>query len=1205
MNPDFAVIDVASGRRPSLRRFMPDIYHELSLRTHTAEEILKKAADYQGLLRRYGWRRVMAFYEEQLLPALQTLPMTEETWRVRFEVGCLAVATQAVYAPSRKVTEVAQTLLADLPRARFDQDSSKDRERRHWVRTNLAKYLAKAADWMWAHGQEADALYAYDVVDHLRPLNPTQRAAYANLLWHANDRRSAAIPVYLRYLGDCRWDTTTPYRHDMARFVLTQLTINEHTPQEEIPQRVLFNQVALCCANPPPVVLYHTGLGYLRLGQATRALDYLRRAQLQSGQDGGTTSFYLAQAMFQTGASREAAAAFEQAAEQGYSRARIASWLAVAYAKDGQLEKAWQSFQSAEGDYGDNLDSEFYLHWGRTSFRMHQTEDAARRFRQALARDKNSWRARHGLAICLERLGQRGEAIALLRQTVVEAGNFAPVYHFLGRLLQAEGEMDEALLCYRRAVECCPGEAEYALALGLALDDRDDTEGLTYLEWVAEAGGGGAEVIRRVALGYFRGGDKERARHWLQKLSTVASVATEVARFRARDFASQATVAFNAGRYREAVALWKQVAEVLPEEPQVRERLALILLCDATARLRSGDTGQVWEQIDQAHQLAASTESQFFYGVSRLVRGDFTAAQQQFAVLLACNPERAEYGFFEGLAAYFAGDMAAMEKLARFGASIENTDIQVLLDFLQIQFAALAGDFKQAAESLDLLVQKPQAVKGLGLPQSQLNVFAALCKIHGSGPRRQRVVRFFEELNAQYGENYWSLAVVLARHHDATARGTARAMDADVTKLTECETAYQALLDQTASEERLPILRHYGMFLQFITCHHIALGNIGAALTTLDQLCALLPPVSPEVEALRALLAKRLEHPSHEKAFALLAPDPDAAQEVWQTLLAQYPEDHVALHHLACLTWSRAYDEVLAQRYEAALPFWQDGLEYYRQLYGRAAYWEELRQKGHALGQTTAHPFNEDAFEAWRNDALYQLGRTLLDLIFHLMAGLLTASHGRDMHPRVQLAQSLMSSIQTSQLPFSTQERLGDELADHYLDPDPTNVSNFEISTGRARLVLDIDPANVKARCFLLRATTYRINVQKREGNQNHGSMVQQLHELQRHAVWLADRVANLPEERRVQVTSDLASYYHQMAEAKHSEGQDYVTRANEASVSAEQRRYMERVLQCYRESDSAYQQSLKFDPVNIAAKKWMEFHQEQIKAIESQLRGR
>jgi tetratricopeptide (TPR) repeat protein len=1192
---------------------------ELKARPLSAEEALNKASDHHGLVQRHGARRVASFYEESLLPALKTQPANYLASKTCYEMACWITAHRASNEPDARLVRRIVQLIAELPQAHFSKDPKADVQERKRIKRFLISQLVNGARLMQERGQADDAAAAYEALDQFGYLSKPARQAYAHHLWKTGDRGHAATILYLRYLDDNRWSDADPVAKKIHEFVSEQLAITEESSREELKRRLVLNQMVLCSPHAPARASRHVGLGYLRLNQANRALFYLRRTHSLNGDDGGFTAFYFARALFETGAFEEAASEFEQAAQGGYSRSRIASWQGIAYAKARQWDKAAQTFRVAEEALGEASDGEFYLQWGRASFLMDDVTDAEIRFRKSLARDSAGWQAAYSLAICLEQTGRRAEAIKLLAETSSHAPAAGPVAYLLGRLLRAAGNLPEALPHLSRAIAISPKDPQYALALGLALDEAGDPQALIYLEQAAKQKAGGAEVLRRLALGYFAQKAPERARHWLDLLVQRKGDAEALIRFWARDLASRATEAFNACLYDISVKMWERAARILIEDQSLRERLAMALLCAGAARLKDGRGSDHWQLIQRAHDLTPGTESRFFYGIFQLVHGQFQAAMGLFAGVAEQEPQRREYQFFRSLAAYFGGDATALETLSEFVGIAGAPDINVFLAFLQIQLAAMRGDYETAAEHIKEWAKDRAAVEAIGLPRHQINAFAALCMVRGTRRRKDKVVRFFEELNERFGDGYWRLALVQSKHLIVTADGIARAENADAAKLEECHADYKQLLEECAGDDRRQALQSHGELLRFTICYYISKGDIGGAIDALAQLRQLPQSLPAEIEILGNLLEDRMRQPSHEKAFLLCDRDPEAAAAIWRELLKRNPDDLIALHHLACHAWSRAYDKAIAERYDDSIPFWQEGLNWFNQLYDRPDYWEQLRDKGRALGKSAAHPFDQAQFDAWRNEAIFQLAHTVLDLIFHVMAGYDPSRSSKQVDPRIKTCKGLITAIHRASLNFAMKEKLSDALAGRYLDPDATNLPDFDASVRRAETVLDIDEENSKARCFLLRATAHHVNVKIKEGSKDYTGLLNKLDRLAAQAEWLDKRRAQMSPEKRSAVTADLIAYYDEIGNIKDDEGRAEIRASRQLEDRIEraarnQNRYevlslfdqMERIQEnlraCFKQSDAAFEKSLRLESVNLVARQLIDNHKEQYPAIDSNI---
>ena len=583
-------------------------------------------------------------------------------------------------------------------------------------------------------------------------------------------------------------------------------------------------------------------------------------------------------------------------------------------------------------------------------------------------------------------------------------------------------------------------------------------------------------------------------------------------------------------------------------------------------------------------------------------------AHQLFTALQLEFPDRTDYSFFEALAAFFNGDQEALERLTQFNPVAEAAYLRALQAFLQVYVAALNGPPEQAAEAARAWISNPDMVRQLGLGTQQINRFAALCILHGAGRRKQRVRNLFNRLCAQYEEGFWDLANALVRHRLAVMSGVEHAKWED---LEACDQAYQKLLDASRPEERPLIHQEYAGLLRFKVRLALQENDIENGLDLLGRLEELTTPIPPEVKALRNLLEKRMARPSHEKAYAVMDRNPDAARTVWLTLLERDPRDPIILQHLACLAWSHAYDAVLAEDYDASVPFWKEGLAWYQQVFLQPAYWEQLRLKGQTLGKMSGCEFDEQAFNTWRQDALYLTAHTMLDLIFHVMAGFDPANRSSKLEKPVGIARALMRVIRKFEAidpeeKYTLRNRLSVDLAKHYLDPDPTNLTDLDTSLARAILVLDIDPDNVPARSFMLRATTHHVYISSKEGDRDFPKLFNRLDGLKTQAEWLEERLDTFESELRSRIRGDLASYYDQMGEIKHDEGQYVTSKINEAirrGIITEILIRAEQMQACYQVSDAHFKKSLDLDPATARARERIQHHSRESQALSDLLR--
>ena len=72
--------------------------------------------------------------------------------------------------------------------------------------------------------------------------------------------------------------------------------------------------------------------------------------------------------------------------------------------------------------------------------------------------------------------GKLDEAVACYRRALELKPDFAEAHNNLGVALKEQGKLDEAVACYRRALELKPDFAEAHNNLGIALKDQGKLE---------------------------------------------------------------------------------------------------------------------------------------------------------------------------------------------------------------------------------------------------------------------------------------------------------------------------------------------------------------------------------------------------------------------------------------------------------------------------------------------------------------------------------------------------------------------------------------------------------------------------------------------------------------------------------------------------------------------------------------------------------
>lgn len=1157
--------------------------------------LIETASAHRELVWRFGRRAVVEFYERVLWPALAALPPDPQVSEAMNKVALAAIEARHEMDDPSGTLQWADRAAAALPSMVFGGPPMQAIEARRRARHNLAERLRRPAPTPPAGGREE----IYRRIASLGELTPSDQQAYAETLWARRDSSPAALLVYAQHLSQSK--TPPP---ELIAFLHERIAIDEDTPLDAIDQRLPFCHQMLLHPGPagqPMLASRYLGVGYLRKNDPVRALPFLQLAANRNDH-GGISSFHLGQAFYQTERYGDAGTAFDLAVAHGYSRARVIAWQALAEAKAGRYTRALDLFREGEKLLGPgNLTSEYMAFWGRACYLNSFLEEAEARFRSALSLVPGDWRALNGLALTLHAQGKTEEGINLLQSAVVANQSPGVTHYILGRLYAHQNAIASAASCYSAAVERLPEEANYRLALGLALDDLDDPSAVPHLTQAADSSLASFEIYRRLALRQLRNQDRQSARVWLARLEKCAPGTSSVHQMMARDLLSRTIEAYHVGEYQRALHMISQMDQDFCRRPAVGRLRTAALTLECERRLRAGESGAaLWQDIERAAGQSSDIGPHFLRVFSCVLRGDLENAAAHLRDLVSQFPDEPKLDFLGALCSYFAGKEGSADKLTSIAGSGSVSSFAPLLPLFQAVAAARRGDAAACVEHWQNWTAMPKAVLQADLPWRLLNAFAAHSLRRGVA-RAAQAPRILAKLSEQFPTNFWSLAAVLLKQEEVAARGVAAATPE---KVSACDASYQELIGQLSPERLESIAPDYSRWLQMVVLIQLHRRDAASALDALSALDSLPGAFPATIAKVKELLRNRMEQPTPEAAYSLLRRNPARAQEIWEQLHHEDASDLSTLHHLACFHWSAAHDELAEGHFEKALPHWRRALEFYRVLYANEDFWQQLRQKGESLRQP-GYGFDVSAFEEFRRSALGDRAKALVELIFHFLA----EGDARD----VRHAADVMKLIRSSRLPASLKEDMADHLAARRLEPDPTRLADFEVALTRARQVIEVDDKNIPARVFVLRAVTHMVDVRWREGNRDSTAHARLLKSVEGEAQWLENKDHN---PRFEETKTDTAAFLEELSVMCHNQGTDLVPEvndkieraANARDYSANRRLVNElesllrRSRSHFQESDAAAKRSLALQSVNFTAKQRLEDHDRQYPTIENLL---
>jgi len=260
---------------------------------------------------------------------------------------------------------------------------------------------------------------------------------------------------------------------------------------------------------------YALGMAYRNTGDMTKAREHLERYRVvkqlkQPSEDpmmddvnslysGGLTRFAKGSGFFQQGKTNEAIQEFEAALATNPRLIAAHINLVALYGQLRQDEKAEEHFRAAV-----ELDPgwvETYYNWGLFLVQRNRKAEAVELFRKAVEVNPNYPEARVQLGLLLDDSGHSSEAAAQYQRALEVSPSNRQAHYFLGRYLLTNGRVDEAI---QHLIETTKVEDAWTPV-----------------------------CMQAVAIAYERGGNRERAVHFLREAKQRALT------LRQQDLASQ------------------------------------------------------------------------------------------------------------------------------------------------------------------------------------------------------------------------------------------------------------------------------------------------------------------------------------------------------------------------------------------------------------------------------------------------------------------------------------------------------------------------------------------------------------------------------------------------------------------------------------------------------------------------------------------
>jgi tetratricopeptide (TPR) repeat protein len=217
-----------------------------------------------------------------------------------------------------------------------------------------------------------------------------------------------------------------------------------------------------------------------------------------------------------------------------------------------------------------------------TSRQSELYRDSGTFWRAVLATDADSWGAHNNLGGFLVEQGQSDEALAHFRRAVELQPGYAKAQYNLGAALRETGQVDEAIVHLQRAVDIDPHYVEAHNSLARALDQRGQVDGaMAHLERSLKLNPDQAEAHNNLAnVLWHKGRLRDAAAEYEKALALHPDYAA--AHFNLGE------VLRETGETREAIAHYRRALEIRSDFAAALDSLAWVLATSPDASMRDG-----------------------------------------------------------------------------------------------------------------------------------------------------------------------------------------------------------------------------------------------------------------------------------------------------------------------------------------------------------------------------------------------------------------------------------------------------------------------------------------------------------------------------------------------------------------------------------------------------------------------------------------
>jgi tetratricopeptide (TPR) repeat protein len=398
------------------------------------------------------------------------------------------------------------------------------------------------------------------------------------------------------------------------------------------------------------------------------------------------------------------------------------SYLAIAEASSGNVDQAIAHFRQAIR-LG-NSSPRIYYNLGVAYLQRHESTEAIRELKLAVAKDPDFLPAQHALGVALVDLGRPKEAIPYFESERKRSGKDPEVWANLVQAQFAAGQTQAALQSADEAIEALPSNTRLTVLLAnLCLDYQQPQKARYLLESASELAGQDNTIKLLLAKASLAAGEPVEALAVLKDVPADAGKKGELAFLQGvalgrmgkfPDAAKQLSAAMavdpeNAdylityawleqlgADYQEALATLDKARKLKPQSP-------IIPYASAVSYFLLNQYSQTVKSCEEAIHLAPRyAPTYLLLGIARMKQGDFHAAEEVLRRGIGLQPKTAFFHRELGVALFKSGDLTGSKKELDQALLLDSKDARAY--FWHAQILARQGQRKQAIAELEAAV---------------------------------------------------------------------------------------------------------------------------------------------------------------------------------------------------------------------------------------------------------------------------------------------------------------------------------------------------------------------------------------------------------------------------------------------------------------------------------------------------------------------